>query len=279
MIPMQWFTQYLYYNKDLFEKAGLDPNNPPNNWDEVAKYAEMITDSDQNIYGIGFCVSGGVSWFNSLFMSNGGDIIDEKNLKSVLVSEENLATLKFVQEMVQKGYSPQGATGADLDNIMMADRLGMVVNGPWMVNGLKENEINFGVTSFPGGSKTRLAVAETTGYCIPKGTSEAEKRAAYKFIAYWNTTEICKEWSLRNGFPPYLKSVAADPEVQSNELVSAFAKISEYGVPFGSSLTTTSQINADILFPMIENVAAGEDCEQELKNASEALDKLLATEQ
>lgn len=278
MIPMQWFTQYLYYNKDLFQKAGLDPNKPPTNWTEVTEYAGKITDSKQNIYGIGFCVSGGVVWFSSLFMSNGGAILDEANFKSVLISEENLTTLKFIQDMVKKGYSPQGATGADLDNIMLADRLGMVVNGPWMVNGLKENEINFGVTSFPAGSKTRVAVAETTGFCIPKGTPEAAKRAAYKFIAYWNTTAVGKEWSLRNGFPPYLKSVATDPDIQNNELVSVFAKISEYGVPFGSSLTSTSQINANILFPMIENVIAGEDCEKELKNASEAMDQLLATE-
>ena len=278
MIPMQWFTQYLYYNKDLFEKAGLDPDTPPSTWDDVAEYAAKLTNSERNIYGIGFCVAGGVPWFNSLFLSNGGEVVDEENLKSLLMSDENLATLKFIQDTVQKGYSPKGATGADLDNIMMADRLGMVVNGPWMVNGLKENEINFGVTRFPEGSKTRLAVAETSGFCIPKGTPEEARLAAYKFVAYWNTTEICKEWSLRNGFPPYLKSVAADSDVQSNELVSVFAKIAEYGVPFGSSLTTTPQINADILFPMIENIVAGEDCEQELKNASKALDKLLATE-
>jgi multiple sugar transport system substrate-binding protein len=278
MIPMQWFTTYLYYNKDLFEAAGLDPETPPTIWEEVAEYAAKITDPNRNIYGIGFCISGGVSWFNSLFMSNGGQIIDTENKKSLLVSQENIESLKYIQEIVKAGYSPKGMTGADLDNLMYAGRIGMLINGPWMVAGLRENEINFGVTGMPAGKAGRVGIAETTGFCIPKGTSAEARAAAYKFIEYWNTTEICKEWSMRNGFPPYLKSVISDEEVKNNEIISAFSQITEYGVPFGSGLTTTSQIINDILFPMIENIIAGGDPEEELNKASRAIDEVLATE-
>lgn len=278
MIPMQWFSTYLYYNKDLFTAAGLDPETPPATWAEVEEFAAKITNPDKNVYGIGFCVSGGVSWFNSLFLANGGEIIDVANKKSLLDSPANLASLEYVQNMANNGYTPKGNTGADLDNLMMADQLGMVINGPWMVNGLKENEINFGVAGMPAGSAATVGIAETTGFCVPKGTSDEAKAAAYAFVEYWNTTEICKEWSMRNGFPPYLNSVAADAEVQGDALVSIFSKISEYGTSFGAGLTTASQINADVLFPLIENVIVGEDAQASLTKASEQMDALLATE-
>nr|WP_281352945.1 ABC transporter substrate-binding protein [Anaerocolumna sedimenticola] len=278
MIPMQWFTQYLYYNKDLFKAAGLDPGTPPATWEEVKEYAEKITDPDKNIYGLGIAVSGAVCWFDSLFLSNGGEILDAANKKSLIDNEANLKSLQFIQDLVKKGYATKGTTGADLDNIMMADQLGMVVNGPWMVAGLKENKINFGVAVLPAGSAGTVGIAETTGFAIPDGTSDEEKAAAYKFIEYWNTTEIGKEWSMRNGFPPYLNSVANDPEVKANELVSVFSAISEYGQAFGAGLSSAASINTDVLFPMVENIIAGNDCQEELTKASTEIDRLLGTE-
>ena len=278
MIPMQWFTTYLYYNLDLFEKAGLDPAAPPKTWQEMAEYAAQITDPDRNVYGMGLCVSGGVTWFNSLFMANGGQIVDTVNKVSLLDSPENLKSLEFIQAIAQAGDTPIGNTGADLDNLMMADRLGMVINGPWMVAGLRGNEINFGVAPMPAGTEDVVGISEISGFAIPAGTSDEEKAAAYAFITYWNTTEICKEWSLRNGFPPYLYSVANDEEVQANEIVSVFSKISEYGVTMGEGLTTLGQINGDVLFPMIENVIAGNDCQTELTAASEKMNEILAGE-
>lgn len=277
MIPMQWFTQYLYYNKDLFAEAGVE--KVPETWEEIAEVAAQITDPDKNVYGFGLAVSGGVPWFDSLFLSNGGKIFSDDNTKSELVSEENLASLKYVQEMVNSGSCTKGTTGADLDNLMMADQLGMVINGPWMVNGLKENEINFGVAPMPSGTAGQVGISEVTGFSIPKGTAQEEKEAAYKFIAYWNTTEVSKEWSMRNGNPPYLKSVASDSEVQENEMVKAFSVISDYGVPFGTGITSAATINSEVLYPMVENVIAGADPAQELQAASDKIDELLAQEQ
>lgn len=276
MIPMQWFTQYLYYNKDLFEAAGIE--EVPDTWEEVAETAAKISDPEHKIYGIGLPVSGGVAWFDSMFESNGGKVFSEDHTKSELVSDENLKSLQFVQELVNSECCPKGATGADLDNLMMADQLGMVVNGPWMVNGLKGSEINFGVAPLPAGTAGRVGVSEVTGFSIPKGTSEEEKEAAYKFIAYWNTTEICKEWSLRNGFPPYLNSVAEDEEVKADELVNAFSSITEYGAPFGTGIKAAATINGEILFPMVENVMAGADPAEELQSASDKIDEMLAEE-
>lgn len=56
-MPRIIIPQVLYYNKTLFEKAGLDPNMPPQTYDEMLEYAREIaklkTDSGENIYGLG----------------------------------------------------------------------------------------------------------------------------------------------------------------------------------------------------------------------------------
>lgn len=58
MIPMQVHSTFLYWNKDLFEAAGLDPETPPATWEEAAEYALKISDPSRKLYGIGFPISG-----------------------------------------------------------------------------------------------------------------------------------------------------------------------------------------------------------------------------
>ena len=53
-IPRASNTIALYYNKDLFEAAGLDPDNPPSTWDELYEAATALTDPDNDVYGIAF---------------------------------------------------------------------------------------------------------------------------------------------------------------------------------------------------------------------------------
>ncbi len=51
MIPMQVHSTFLYWNKDLFEAAGLDPETPPATWEEAAEYALKISDPSRKLYG------------------------------------------------------------------------------------------------------------------------------------------------------------------------------------------------------------------------------------
>jgi multiple sugar transport system substrate-binding protein len=275
MIPMQVHSTFLFWNKDLFSAAGLDPEAPPTTWDQVGEYAAQITDSAKKVYGVGFPVSGAPCYFDAMFKSNGGDVVSADGKTSVLDSPENLKTLQFIQKMATDGYAPIGATGADTDNLMLAGQLGIYCSGPWLVNGLKENEINFGVTAMPAGDVEAAGVIEVQGFGVTKGVTDAQKAVAYDFMAYWNTTAICKEWSLRNGFPPYLASVAADSEVQQNEIVKALSSISEFGFTFAPGVKAANQINSDVLFPLIENAVIGNDVQSALTKASEQVNLLL----
>lgn len=52
-VPFQIVGYYMYWNKDLFTAAGLDPETPPSTWDEWADYAQKLTDESKNVYGSG----------------------------------------------------------------------------------------------------------------------------------------------------------------------------------------------------------------------------------
>ncbi len=53
-MPFQLSGTFLYWNKDLFEEAGLDPETPPRTWEELAEFAEKLEDPSRNIVGGGF---------------------------------------------------------------------------------------------------------------------------------------------------------------------------------------------------------------------------------
>ncbi len=276
MIPMQVHSTFLYWNKDLFEAAGLDPETPPATWEEAAEYALKISDPSRKLYGIGFPISGAPCYFDAMFKSNGGDVFSADGKSSVLDSPENLKTLQYIQNLVNQGAAPVGSTGADTDNLMLAGQMGIYCGGPWLISGLKEAEINFGVTGMPAGDKEAAGVIEVQGFGVTSTASEEEKAAAYDFIAYWNSDTTCKEWSLRNGYPPYLKSLAEDADIKADATVNALSSISEFGFSFAPGIKSVKQVNNDILFPMIENVVAGNDPQEELSKASESISKLLS---
>jgi multiple sugar transport system substrate-binding protein len=279
MIPFEGVPLGLYWNKDLFRAVGLDPEKPPTSWDTIEQYAAKITDSSRKIYGYTIPINYSCGYYIAQFWSNGGDFYDPSTMKSVLDSPANLKTLQWMQNMANKGYTPRGATGPDTENLMNAGQVGMTISGPWMINGLKENNINYGFTGMPRGSASQTGLIEVVGFAVAAGTSDAHKAAAYKVIAYMSMDQASqKTWCLKAGFPPYLKSLSRDPDIQGNTMLKTFAEIFTYSKPFGTGLTTIRQIKDNVILPMMENVIAGANPQAELTAASKKIDALLATE-
>ncbi len=76
-LPYAQFVQALYYRKDVFQAAGLDPNRPPRTWDEFYQDARQITDQPKGVWGFEFAsdsASTAYWWINFLWQA-GGDII------------------------------------------------------------------------------------------------------------------------------------------------------------------------------------------------------------
>jgi multiple sugar transport system permease protein len=115
-IPYAQYVQALYYRKDLFQAAGLDPERPPANWDEFYTYCQKLTDQDKGKWGFEFgsdADSAGYWWINFLWQA-GGDIL-KKNDKGQWVaafdSPEGVKALLFYRKlMVDPWVAPDGKT-------------------------------------------------------------------------------------------------------------------------------------------------------------------------
>ena len=274
-VPMQYNLQYLYYNKDLFEAAGLDPDAPPTTFAELEECAKALTDTSTGQYGLGLSTDYG--YYVQYLWGNGGDVVDTAKNENLLNSSENVATLEWIQSLYQAGVSPDGATSSDIDTMFQSGQLAMCMAGPWNINALNELGINYGITAIPAGSDGAYAAEGGCSYMLPKGADDETKEAVYKFMAYWLTDDVLKEWSTRNGFPVWSYSLLEDEEIKSNEILSDVSEASTIGRDWHLGYAYGSQIDSDVMTPMIEQVLAGDDAATALEVASAKLDTILTS--
>jgi multiple sugar transport system substrate-binding protein len=96
-------------------------------------------------------------------------------------------------------------------------------------------------------------------------------------MQYWLTDEILKEWSNRNGFPVWSKTLMEDAEIKNDAVLSAVSKATEIGRSYNLGYAKSSQIDNDAIVPMFEKVLTGSATpEDALNEASDTLDSILA---
>lgn len=279
-IPMQVFdSTNFFWNKDLFEAAGLDPEVPPQTFEELAEYAVKLTDTSKNQYGLGMCASAAPQFYAVFIRGNGGDVVDINTMESVLDSEANIKTFEYLHDLAYGGgVTPKSTGGVEMDNLMQSGLLAMYFDGQWLIPGLESHDINYGIAQVPSGSAGQFAILDGTLFAIPKGTDDEHKMAVYEFLKFWNSTSVAKLWSTSVGMPPYLNSVINDPEIQANETISALAENAKVAKPWLGGIESAAKINSDVLFPLIEQLQYKGDVTEMVTKASEQVDAILQSE-
>jgi|GEM_PF-1303855 len=154
-LPQEGCTWQLFYRKDLFEQAGLDPNRPPQNWQELVKYGKALTkdtngDGQIDQWGYGWPVQAENAndyWIN--FMYQAGSKVssfDGKKWVSHLTEKEAVEGTQFMVDLVRKHkISPQGLVDMDWEavtNGFVDGKFAMLHNGAWVVGSVKQKGPN-----------------------------------------------------------------------------------------------------------------------------------------
>ena len=103
-VPMQMVSHYFYWDKDLYEAAGLDPESPPETFEELVENAKLLTDKSKNQYGFCVPVNNNVTAQYTMY-AYGGGYVNEDETEAVFNSEENVKafeTLKTLYECSPK---------------------------------------------------------------------------------------------------------------------------------------------------------------------------------
>lgn len=258
-IPMQMVSHYLFWDKDLFEAAGLDPDTPPASLEQMKEYAGKLTDSSKNQYGFLIPSNNNVTAQYIMYGFGADYTVPGDETKAALNSPESVRAFEWMKEV----YVDMKASPSDSDdNTFISGQLGMFINGPWIINGLRENEINFGVTAVPAaeGNEKGAAVIPV-GFSIPKTTPADRKELIYDFVHYWNSPDVCTEWTQRCGTPAYLK--AAQENLKDDETTIALSEPLSYGRVVLKKVGV-SQVAAEALYPSLEEIFAGADIQSTL---------------
>lgn len=265
-VPMQMVSHYFYWDKDLYEAAGLDPESPPETFEELVENAKLLTDKSKNQYGFCVPVNNNVTAQYTMY-AYGGGYVNEDETEAVFNSEENVKAFETLKTLYE--CSPKDSD----DNTYISGQLAQFINGPWIINGLRENEINYGVKAVPActGVEQDAAVIPV-GFSIPKTTSEEHKELVYKFVNYWNTEEICTKWTKECGTPACLLSAQANFADDPQTL--ALSEPLSYG-HIECKLNGVNTISTDGLYPAMEEIFAGADIKTTLDKYNEVIQGIL----
>lgn len=148
-VPKATNTIALYYNKDMFKAKGLDPNKPPQTWDELVEDARKLTDPAKNVYGLAFSAKANEEGtFQFLpWAQMGGGSYEHINADGAVKA---LGIWKTIID--DKLASPDTLTRGQWDSTgtFNSGNAAMVISGPWELDRmLQEAKFDWGVTLLP----------------------------------------------------------------------------------------------------------------------------------
>ena len=229
-LPFVDFNYAVYYNKDLFAAAGLDPDNPPTTWDGVADAARKLTIVDNGeIKQLGWSRSSD-AWgtinmalgFGTKFVgANGEPTADTPEFANALKWETGLLTESGLDKVA--AFSAGFTKG---DNPFKLGKVGMYIDGSWQSAMLSGSDLNFGVFPIPG-TTPDLDGANAVGtnpIVIPVGAKH--KDAAWEFVKFLSTNpDVSAEFAATIANLPQVRSRLSDFSTEPR--VTFFATLSQ----------------------------------------------------
>lgn len=203
-IPLYMSNYVLYYNKDIFEKAGLDPNLPPTTYEEMLEMAEKIapltTDDGNKIYPFGQTTASvpisGTALTAMLYNFGGHLLNDDGSINED--TKELKETMEMLALLDDKEYNPQNAKLKDLRNLFALGQLAMYYDQSWGFNGVSSinpNAKDFTASAAPlkGGSGDGSSLIQEQVFILVD-TDEARNEATKLFVEYVITKDVLEEY-------------------------------------------------------------------------------------
>lgn len=224
-MPFNTSMPLLYINKSLFTKAGLDPNKPPTNLDEIRAAAEKLSKKNGGPadYGFGAAIYG---WLLEQFMAtsgqeycNNGNGRTGRATSVNLASDTDLAVVSWWQKMVRDGLAAN--TGRDTKAAQAAFKSGQVamnLESTGQLGGYsqaaKAGGWELGATNYP-----HVKAGETGGPIIGGASlwingvnhKDANKEAAWQFVKFLSSPKSQATWHTGTGYFPNSKGALNQP--------------------------------------------------------------------
>lgn len=208
-LPFQRSTPVLYYNKEAFAEAGLDPEAPPTTWDELLAYAQQLTkrDAGGNVsqWGVAIPTEDRSSWLlEALVMQAGGLLYDPEGDGLVMTIDTPAVreAVQFKADLANRyEVSPEGVIAwGTTPNDFAAGNIAMIYHSTGSLGFIRANaDFDFGTAFLP--AKERYGAPTGGGnFYVLKGSDPSKREAAWTFIKWMTSPEQLARWSIDSGY-------------------------------------------------------------------------------
>ncbi len=204
----------LYYNKQMFREAGLDPENPPKTWDELIDYAEKLTlynpDGTLKRAGIslrktGFKPGTAEKWLTFLY-SAGGQPFNDEGTRATFNTEAGRTALQLYKTIL----FDKRLDSVDLEGDQQGfgqGRSAMFIREAHVIRWLQRNypDLEFGVTPIPA---LKASVSNGGSYLYVVGVDSPNQEAAWQWVSFLRTPEVYQKYLDIGGVMPSIQWAA-----------------------------------------------------------------------
>jgi multiple sugar transport system substrate-binding protein len=301
-VPFKNYTMGLIYNIPLFQKAGLDPNNPPSTWDDIVAAAKKIAALGSGYVGYadyqGANNVGGWHFVAEMY-AHGSTVVD--NGKANIDNPAGQAVLNALKTMKwqDKSMNTQPLLQwDDLNQLMAAGKTGMMIGAPDVLNEMKTkfgaDLENFGMGQMPAGANGGGTLAGGDGWLFNKNDTPDQVIAGLLWVEYEGLTPGAGQFNYQRAAADKVAVGIPEPNIfkgaleQQNEQ----EKAKYANVPmdhFGPFITGTEKLtlfpepaNAQAIYKILDSAVSAVmtnskvDVDATLKKYSGQLDSLLA---
>jgi multiple sugar transport system substrate-binding protein len=249
-VPLYADVSALFYNKDLFTRAGLDPNKPPTSLAELRAYADKITALGGDVKGYylpGNCAGCNIFTVGPLMWASGAEIEAATKEDEPLTGDGVKQVLQFARDMVKAGNVHDGDRAENGETFHLqfgAGKIGMMGTGNFQINQIREQNpsMKFGIGLLPGataGSSASFIGGDLV--VVPRGSERVAD--ATNFMKFLLSDEVQVEVYAKALNLTTRTDMIDNKYFQAEPLVQDVAKALEVGrTPY--TLTFFEQINS-----------------------------------
>jgi multiple sugar transport system substrate-binding protein len=232
-IPYRIETHGVIFNRAHFREAGLDPDKPPQTWDQLVAAAKALTRSGR----FGFGITGGGEVGNTIFRSlpfvwmAGGDLISADGKTALINKPEAIRAIEFYTNFHKLGLAPRSTLendGLALRRLFVAGTLSAYQSGQFDIPAIRNENGNLDIGAMPipyPEGKARAAILGGWSFVLPKAARNAAE--ARKFLQFINTSD--NQGFYTDTFPARISSLKL-PRFQ-DPILKPFAEMLPFGRP------------------------------------------------
>lgn len=191
-VPKDVDTAAVWYNKKMFDEAGIAYPTADWTWEDFRNISKQLTKEDGSQYGTAMKPgSDQESWYGTIY-ANGGYVISEDKKKSGFDDPKTIEACQYIEELIKDGSMPEYQVMADNETVALqeAGTVAMTFQGSWMVSELGVNDYlkeNIAIAPLPKGANGAVSMCNGLAWSASAGGDHTEE--AWQLIEYLGSKE------------------------------------------------------------------------------------------